>query len=299
MVSQAPVSTSATAMKFSARATDFVALTKPEVNLLVLMATGAGYILALHGSFGLLRFTHVLVGTFFVASGTATLNQVMERQHDGEMRRTARRPLPDGRLRVREASIFGVGLSVLGTVDLWIFVNFPSAALALTTLLMYLLVYTPLKRKTAACTLIGAIPGAMPVLIGWTAVSDLNARAWLLFALLFLWQFPHFLAIALMYREDYERAGYRMLPRRDVSGRFTRIEIIGFSFALTITVFAFVVYQGWTAASMIMASLAGAFVLFYSIRLAFDESRVAASRLLHATVLHLPAVLGFLVAQKY
>jgi protoheme IX farnesyltransferase len=287
------------AMPFKARLSDYCALTKPEVNLLVLMATGAGYALALHGNFDPVRFLHLLVGTLLVASGTATLNQVMEKIHDGQMRRTARRPLPSGRLQSRNALWFGVLLSIAGALELTVFVNWSSAALAVATLLMYLLIYTPLKRRTALCTLIGAIPGAMPVLIGWTGAARIDSRAWLLFALLFLWQFPHFLAIALMYREDYERAGYRMLPARDTCGRLTRLEIVGFAVAVTIAVFAYIVFQGPTPASLICASITGAFLLFCSIRLALNASRLSASRLLHATVLYLPIVLVMLITHKY
>src|SRR5579863_7420665 len=155
---------------------------------------------------------NTLIGTLLVASGTATLNQWMERVWDGKMRRTASRPLPSGRLTGREALAFGILLSVTGGLYLLLAVNALSALLAVSTLLSYLLVYTPLKRKTPLCTLLGAIPGAMPTLIGWAGASTTFSRqAWVLFAILFLWQFPHFLAIALMYRDDYGRAGFCML----------------------------------------------------------------------------------------
>src|ERR1700756_4844233 len=209
---------------------DYYTLTKPEVNLLILMTTSAGYYLASRGPLRVAGLVNTLAGTLLVASGTATLNQWMERVWDGKMRRTASRPLPSGRMTSREALLFGIGLSIAGGVYLLLAVNLLSSLLAVSTLLSYLLVYTPLKRKTPLCTLLGAFPGAMPTLIGWAgSARSIERHAWYLFAILFLLQFPHFLATALMYREDYARAGYRMLPRFDRDSRFTRAEI----FALT------------------------------------------------------------------
>ena len=214
---------------------DYYTLTKPEVNLLILMTTSAGYYLASRGPVRIVGLLNTLLGTLLVASGTATLNQWMERVWDGKMRRTASRPLPSGRLTSREALFFGIGLSVAGGVYLLLAVNPLSALLAVSTLLSYLLIYTPLKRKTPLCTLLGAFPGAMPTLIGWAGASAaINRQAWFLFAILFLWQFPHFLAIALMYREDYSRAGYHMLPAFDRDTRFTRAEIVGFTLLLVV-----------------------------------------------------------------
>ena len=214
---------------------DYCTLTKPEVNLLILMTTSAGYYMGSRGRLNWLGMIETVVGTLLVASGTATLNQYMERSHDSDMKRTAGRPLPAGRVSATEALIFGLVLSVAGGAYLWMAVNPLTSLLAVSTLLSYLLIYTPLKRKTPLCTLLGAFPGAMPTLIGWAGASaSLNMQAWFLFAVLFLWQFPHFLAIALMYREDYERAGFRMLPRFDRDGHFTQAEIIGFTLALLV-----------------------------------------------------------------
>ena len=202
---------------------DYYILTKPEVNLLILMTTSTGYYLSSHGPLKIGGLVSTLVGTLLVASGTATLNQWMERVWDGQMRRTASRPLPSGRVSAREAFAFGILLSASGCLYLSLAVNRLSAFLALSTLLSYLLIYTPLKRKTPLCTLLGAFPGAMPTLIGWAgAAATIDRQAWFLFAVLFLWQFPHFLAIALMYREDYSQAGYRMLPRFDFWIRASR-----------------------------------------------------------------------------
>src|SRR5579862_4160303 len=224
---------------------DYYTLTKPEVNLLILMTTSAGYYLASRGPMRAVGLMNTLVGTLLVASGTATLNQWLERVWDGQMRRTASRPLPAGRLTAREAFCFGMLLSIAGGLYLAVAVNALAALLATSTLLSYLLIYTPLKRKTPLCTLLGAFPGAMPTLIGWAGASaTINRNAWFLFTILFLWQFPHFLAIALMYREDYARAGYRMLPRFDLDSRLTRVEIFGFTVVLVLTTVLPLVHRG-------------------------------------------------------
>jgi heme o synthase len=200
-----------------ARLRDYWVLTKPEVNLLVVMSTLAGFYLAWDGPLNFSLLLNALFGTLLVASGTGTLNQYMERQSDCSMRRTARRPLPGNRIHPAEALVFGILLSIGGGLLLWLEVNALASILALLTLSTYLLIYTPLKKKTDLCTLIGAFPGAMPPLIGWAAArGSLNAEALVLYAILFLWQFPHFLAIAWMYREDYSRAGLRMLPPDDL-----------------------------------------------------------------------------------
>ena len=277
---------------------DYITLTKPEVNLLILMTTSAGYYLGARGPLHVAGLVNTLIGTLLVASGTATLNQWMERTWDGQMRRTASRPLPSGRVSPVEAFWFGMLVSIAGGVYLALAVNTLSALLAIFTLLSYLLIYTPLKRKTPLCTALGAIPGAMPTLIGWAGASaSINANAWFLFGLLFLWQFPHFLAIALMYREDYARAGYRMLPGFDQDSRFTRAEILGFTVILV-------------AASMIPAvsrigsiylvtmGVAGAYFLYHVARLMRSTSRNFASRVVHASVLYLPLVLAMMIAYK-
>jgi protoheme IX farnesyltransferase len=277
---------------------DYYTLTKPEVNLLILMTTSAGYYLASRGAFRFAGLINTLVGTLLVASGTATLNQWMERVWDGQMRRTASRPLPSGRLSSREALIFGLLLSITGGLYLLVAVNALSALLAVSTLLSYLLVYTPLKRKTPLCTLLGAFPGAMPTLIGWAGASaTINRQAGFLFAILFLWQFPHFLAIALMYRDDYSQAGYHMLPAFDRDTRFTRLEIVGFTLVLiAATLLPLADRAGWLYGSGMCVS--GAFLLYHVAKLARVSSKVMASRLLHASVLYLPVVLILMVVGK-
>ncbi len=285
-------------VRFSSKLRDYYTLTKPEVNLLILMTTSAGYYLASRGPFRIVGLINTLVGTLLVASGTATLNQWMERVWDGKMRRTASRPLPSGRLNAREAFLFGILLSIAGGLYLAVAVNGLTAFVAICTLLSYLLIYTPLKRKTPLCTLLGAFPGAMPALIGWAGASaSIEPRAWFLFAVLFLWQFPHFLAIALMYREDYTQAGYKMLPRFDLDSRFTRAEIVAFTVILIVTTMLPLVDHGGPIYLSGMF-LAGVFLLYHVTKLARSNSTVLASRVLHASVIYLPIVLGMIVARK-
>jgi protoheme IX farnesyltransferase len=282
---------------FKSNLRDYYTLTKPEVNLLILMTTSAGYYLVSRGPLRIVGMINTLLGTLLVASGTATLNQWMERVWDGKMRRTASRPLPSGRLSGRDALVFGILLSLAGALYLLLVVNALAALLAVSTLLSYLLVYTPLKRKTPLCTLLGAFPGAMPTLIGWAGASaKIDRQAWILFGILFLWQFPHFLAIALMYRDDYGRAGYHMLPDFDRETRFTRLEIVAF----TVVLVAATMLPLGRASLLYWAgmSAAGAFLLYHAGKLAASSSTVRASRLLHASILYLPAVLVIMVAAK-
>src|SRR5205823_3217217 len=174
-----------------------------------------------------LLLVNTLLGTLLVASGTGTLNQYVERRFDAQMRRTARRPLAAGRLEPSAGLRFGIALSTIGCIYLAAAVNVLSSLLALLTLLSYLFLYTPLKRRTPLCVIVGAFPGAMPPIIGWAAASgQLNVEAWILYAIVFLWQFPHFMAIAWMYREDYDRAGYLVLPRGNARVPFVILETI-------------------------------------------------------------------------
>src|SRR4051812_41333711 len=298
MLTSSVTANSASPSSLTSKLRDYYTLTKPEVNLLILMTTSAGYYLASRGPLRIWGLVSTLIGTLLVASGTATLNQWMERVWDGQMRRTASRPLPSGRVSSLEALMFGVLLSVTGGLYLLLAVNTLSALLAVSTLLSYLLIYTPLKRKTPLCTMLGAFPGAMPTLIGWAGASaSISPQAWFLFAILFLWQFPHFLAIALMYRDDYSRAGYRMLPAFDQEARFTRAEILGFAVILVIvTILPIGERVGWLYSAGMC--LSGAFLLYHAGKLFRSSSTRMASRLLHASVLYLPVVLGIMVAGK-
>src|SRR6266481_7948836 len=207
---------------------DYWALTKPEVNFLILITTCVGFYLGCGSetrTFSFISLFNTLLGTLLVASGTGTLNQYIEREFDAQMRRTARRPAAAGRLKPQAVLVFGIALAAVGSVYLSATVNGLASALAILTLLTYLFLYTPLKRKTPLCVLVGAFPGAMPPLIGWAAASGrLNSEAWTLYAILFMWQFPHFMAIAWMYREDYDRAGYLVLPKDKARIHFVTLE---------------------------------------------------------------------------
>jgi protoheme IX farnesyltransferase len=216
------------AVRAYAAIADYWALTKPEINFLIAIATFAGFYLGYPDrfyEFPYLRLIHTLLGTLLVASGTGTLNQYVERRFDARMRRTARRPLASGRMAPSSALWFGISLSAAGVAYLAVAANALASMLAAFTLVAYLFLYTPLKRKTALCTLAGALPGAMPPLIGAAAANGkLSGEAWLLYVVLFLWQFPHFMAIAWMYREDYDRAGYVVLPHGVARAGFVALQ---------------------------------------------------------------------------
>ena len=296
---QVPASERAWPRMTFAKAKDYWTLTKPEVNFLVVASAFAGFYVAKPGHLlpGLL--IHTLLGTVLVASGTATLNQFMERSGDAQMRRTGYRPLPSGRMAPSKALAFGLAISIIGAVELWVKVNAISSVLAVSTLLSYLLIYTPLKRKTAWCTFLGAFPGAMPPLIGWAAArGSLSPQAWLLFAIVFLWQFPHFLAIAWLYRDDYRRAGLHMLPRHDENGRFTGYEIVVLTIALVATTLLPVAFRYEGYLYLAGAILGGALFLKEASRMLSHRSLPSARRLLHASVLYLPLLLVLMVVDK-
>jgi protoheme IX farnesyltransferase len=216
-----------------ARALDFVALGKPRLNFLVVVSALAGYVMGGSEGLGMLRLAGVLVGTGLVAGGASTFNQVYERDVDALMRRTRLRPLPDGRVQPAEAIAFAAAVSLTGLVILIATTNLLAAAVALATLLTYVVIYTPLKRRTSLATVIGAIPGALPPIIGWTAArGSLSREAWMLFGIVFLWQLPHFLSIAWMFRDDYARAGFPMLPVVEPDGRSTGRQAVLYGAAL-------------------------------------------------------------------
>jgi len=284
--------------RFSA-AGDYWTLTKPEVNFLVVVSTLVGFYLGSPGRLDWLLLVHTLLGTLLVASGTATLNQFMEREADSRMRRTAMRPLPAGRLSPSKAFWFGMMLSAAGGIYLWRLVNGLASALAVFTLATYLLVYTPLKRKTPLCTLVGAFPGAVPPLIGWAAArGGLNGEAWVLYGILFLWQFPHFLAIAWMYREDYARAGLLMLPPDDREGRSTTLRILVYSSALLPVSLAPVLMGQVGLIYFFGAIILGLGLLGYGARLAVTRSKALARRVVLASVVYLPLVFALMMFDK-
>jgi protoheme IX farnesyltransferase len=215
------------------RAADFFALTKPRIVLLVMLTAAVGFYLAAPGDVATLLLVHTLVGTALVAAGSSALNQVAESEVDARMVRTAGRPLPAGRLTRPSSAAFAATLGALGTGYLAAFVNVLTAGLAVATLGSYILLYTPLKRRTSLSTLVGAVPGALPILGGWTATgAALDAPAWSLFGIMFLWQMPHFLALAWLYRDDYARAGLRMLSVGDEDGRRTFSQALLYAAAL-------------------------------------------------------------------
>jgi protoheme IX farnesyltransferase len=285
-----------------AAAPDFWTLTKPEVNFLIVIATFTGFYLGCPTNpdgFPVSRLFHTLLGTLLVASGTGTLNQYLEYLFDAQMRRTCRRPIAAGRLRPITALWFGVSLSVAGVVYLLIAVNALSSLLAAITLLSYLLVYTPLKRKTPLCTFVGAVPGAMPTLIGWAAASGSigSGKAWVLYALLFLWQLPHFMAIAWMYRDDYARGGYLIFPRNN-EGKFVAGVTLIASFALCLASLGFASANHGGTLQYFGTILLGSGVLYYAGRQVSFRSRVAARHLLMATIVYLPLQFVMFVLAK-
>jgi protoheme IX farnesyltransferase len=281
------------------RAHDYVALAKPRLNMLVVASTLAGYVMGIGDStqFGILLGT--LVGTALVAGGASAFNQLLERESDGLMRRTRLRPLPDGRLGARDALVFAAVLSATGLLVLAAFVNALSAAVALATLASYAVVYTPLKRRTSFATVIGAIPGALPPVIGWAAArNDLSQGAWVLFGIVFLWQLPHFLAIAWIYRDDYARAGIPMLPVIEPDGRSTARQAVVYAAALLPLALA-PTLVGMSG----VAYFVGAFaltVLFLALAVRFAVTRAArdARRLFFGSIIYLPLLWILMIADK-
>jgi heme o synthase len=278
---------------------DYWALTKPEVNFLIVITTFAGFYLARPDGWSDFPFKlciNALLGTLLVASGTGTLNQFLEREFDAQMRRTARRPLAGGRLKPAAVLGFGLALSVVGAVYLAIAVNVLASLLALATLVSYLFAYTPLKRKTSLCTLIGAFPGAMPPLIGWAAASGkLDFQTLTLYAILFLWQFPHFMAIAWMYREDYSRAGYFVLPTGDrARARSVNLQTLPPLLALLPISLVPGLMSG-ARFYLIGALLLAAAFLYFGAQFLRQRSNSSARRLLTASIIYLPALFALMV----
>ncbi|MBI4889213.1 MAG: protoheme IX farnesyltransferase [Acidobacteria bacterium] len=267
----------------------YLDLTKPRITWLILMSTGIGYFFGHSGRLDWFLLLNCLMGTALIASGTATLNQWYERDADARMKRTAQRPLPAGRVSPMNALLFGIALLVAGELELALAVNPLTAWLGLFTVASYLLVYTPLKQKTWWSTTVGAFPGAMPPLIGFAAASgQLTAEAWILFAIIFLWQFPHFYAIAWMYREDYGRAGIRMLPVVEPDGASTSRHILAFALLL-IPVSLAPSFLKMTGHWYLAAALAlGALFLKSAATLSGDRTALNARGVLKASVIYLP-----------
>jgi len=278
------------------KAAAYVSLTKPRIVAMVLVTVGVGFLLGARKSAHPATFSLTLLGTALVASSASALNQWMERARDARMRRTANRALPRGRVNSAEATVFGVGLGVLGTLILLAGANLLAAAVALATLLLYVLVYTPLKPRTTLNTAIGAIPGALPPVIGWAgATGTVGIEAFALFLIVFLWQFPHFLAIAWLYREDYARGGMRMLPQVDPHGALTARQAATYALALipagllpAVIGLAGPLYFGGAFAL-------GLFYLLSAVRFWASVSEATARQLLRTSFVYLPTLLLLLV----
>jgi protoheme IX farnesyltransferase len=279
----------------------YIELTKPRITVFILMSTAIGFLCGAHlgAHWSLLTLLHTLIGTGLIASGTAALNQWYERDADAKMNRTKARPIPSGRVTPRAAFWFAVALSIVGFVELWLGANFLTGFLGLFTLSSYLFIYTPLKQRSPHSTTIGAIPGAMPPLIGYAAAAGaLTGQAWILYAILFLWQFPHFYAIAWMYREDYERAGIRMLPVVDPSCESTARSIWLFSLAL-IPISLLPKFTDMAGNVYFIGALAlGLYFLYAGLRATFDRTRPRARQVLRASVVYLPLLYGLLVFDR-
>jgi protoheme IX farnesyltransferase len=284
---------------------DYIALTKPRITWLILMSTGVGYFFGAqagwHGwsSWHWLTLLHTILGTGLIASGTAALNQWMERVADGKMRRTQARPLPSGRLEPAPALIFAIAISAAGFADLWFGANPLAALLGLFTLLTYLFIYTPLKQRSPHSTTFGSLPGAMPPLIGFAAASGtLTWDAWVLFAILFLWQFPHFYAIAWMYKEDYARAGILMLPVVEPDGKSTARRILLYSIAL-IPISLMPKFFAMAGNVYLYGALAlGLAFVYYGLRIRWDRTRQQARHVLLASVVYLPVLFSLMLFDR-
>jgi protoheme IX farnesyltransferase len=283
------------------RLRDYYELTKPRMNFLVVVTTMVGYYMSVRfgmaGHWALLF--HTLLGTALTAAGASVLNQYVERDLDTLMPRTANRPLPAGRLNPLEALAFGVLLSIAGTLYLSVMVNALTAALGAFTLASYVFLYTPMKRSTSLCTLVGAIPGAVPPMMGWTAVHDnLAVPAWALFGILFFWQMPHFLAIAILFKDDYAAGGFKMLPVVDADGAATSRQIVLYAAALIpVTLFPTLCHMAG-ATYFLLAAVMGIAFFGLSVQCAITGSRSDARRLFFASIIYLPLLLAAMTLDK-
>lgn len=283
----------------SSKLRDCLQLTKPGVTVMVMITTLAGYVLGMRGEWDALRLFLTVTATGLASGGAAALNMLVERDLDGLMRRTRLRPLPDRRLTPGHGLLVGVLLCACGLLGLAWGVHPLSAAVCAVTILTYVFVYTPLKTRTTLCIVIGAVPGALPPVIGWTAArGDLGAGAWVLFGILFFWQIPHFLAIAWKYRADYARGGYAMPPVTDPGGQSTSRQAVVYCGALLVTSLLpwplRIAGIGYTLG----AAALGAWFLSNAVRFAVSRSDAAARRLFLTSLAYLPAVLGLLILDR-
>lgn len=280
-------------------AAPYVELCKARLSALVVMTTGAGFVLALPDEIGWLRLLWTVLGTYLAACGANALNQWLETEPDERMQRTRNRPLPARRIARPAALLFGVGIGLAGVGLLALLVDRWAAGLALGTLLLYVLGYTPLKRHSPLNTLVGAVVGALPPLIGWVAASGgLAVGAWVLAGILFVWQIPHFLALAWMYRDDYARGGFRMLPIVDPRGHLTGLVVVMYTLVLLplTLMLTMIGVTGWAYA--VGAVLLGTGFLAAGVRLEHERTVAAARRLFLASVIYLPILLGLMVLDR-
>jgi protoheme IX farnesyltransferase len=277
----------------------FFELTKPRIAFLLVLTAAAGFYMGTPGSFDLALFVNTVIGITLLAFGVSTLNQYIERRTDALMSRTANRPLPTNKVTANEALVFGLLQCAVAEIYMFALVNPLTAALGLTVIVGYVLLYTPLKRRTSASTAIGAFPGAMPPLMGWTAASgEITLGAWALFVILFLWQFPHFLSIAWLYREDYAKAGILMLPVVEPEGKITARQIVLFALMLLPASLAPFFFGFAGIIYLAGAAILGAWFLFESVRMARAKTNATARRLLLVSVLYLPLVFVLMVLDK-
>jgi protoheme IX farnesyltransferase len=278
---------------------DYLELTKPRVTLMVVITMAFGFYLGARGEMNWLLLFHAVIGTALVAGGTSALNQYFEREIDAKMLRTKNRPLPAGRLQPREALLFSLAISIAGIVHLMLAVNWLTALLAALTLMSYVFLYTPLKQKSSLSTVVGAIPGALPPLGGWTAArGELSLEGWVLFAILFLWQLPHFLAIAWIYREDYRRGGLPMLTVVDPDGDSAGRQIISNCLAL-LPVSLLPTILGMAGRLYFIGALAlSLFFLGCGIAVMRHRTNADVRRLLRASLVYLPMLLALMALDK-
>lgn len=275
---------------------EYFKLTKPRITLLILISTAVGYCFGVGSHLNAFTLLNALTGTTLMAAGSATLNQWYERDIDSKMYRTRTRPIPAGTIEARHALYFGIALSILGVIDLWRFTNLLAVVLGLITSFAYLFVYTPLKQRGPICTTIGAVPGAIPPLIGFAAAcGHLSLEAWVLFSILFLWQFPHFHAIASMYREDYERGGVKMLAVVRPDGKaLTRQIIVTLLLLIPVTLAPAFLHMAGKVYLVAAVFLGGAF-LYFGVQICVERTYARARRLLLASVIYMPLLFAFLV----
>ena len=277
----------------------YVELTKPRIAFLLVLTSAAGFYLATKESFNTILFINSMIGITLLAFGVATLNQWVERDIDPLMERTEKRPLPSKRVTPTEALVFGLVQCAVAEAYLFFLVNGLTAVLGLVVIVGYVLVYTPLKTRTSASTAIGAIPGALPPLMGWTAAAnEITLGAWALFAMQFLWQFPHFFAIAWMYRDQYKKAGILMLPVVEPSGALTFRQIILFTIMLVPVSIAPFIFGISGTVFLVGAILLGLWFLYAGVRSALDRSNERARTLLLVSVIYLPLLFILMVANK-